>query len=355
MKSMILILKLILVLALLFGLYLLGSILLATFTNFSPPEKTSIAAEGNPKNELKQDETYTIYNWNIGYAGLGSESNFFYDGGKMVRPKQTMVDKYFSGILNKVEEWKDADFIFLQEVDINSKRSYQLAESQLLNEKLITFFSSIAINYQLNYIPIPITKPMGKVKSGIITYGKMKPTENVRFQFPSKFPWPKNLFMLDRCMLFQRYPLANKKELIIINHHLSAYDNTGTLKAAEMDYLKKLVLKEYEKGNYVVVGGDWNQCPPDFDPYTKMSKEEADYDQSNIAKDFMPSDWTWAYDKSVNTNRKLVTEYQPNITFTTIIDFYLLSPNIEVKTIEGIELGFENSDHQPVKLVFSLK
>lgn len=273
----------------------------------------------------------------------------------MVRPKQTMVDKYFSGILNKVEEWKDADFIFLQEVDINSKRSYQLAESQLLNEKLITFFSSIAINYQVNYIPIPITKPMGKVKSGIITYGKMKPTENVRFQFPSKFPWPKNLFMLDRCMLFQRYPLANKKELIIINHHLSAYDNTGTLKAAEMDYLKKLVLKEYEKGNYVVVGGDWNQCPPDFDPYTKMSKEEADYDQSNIAKDFMPSDWTWAYDKSVNTNRKLVTEYKPNITFTTIIDFYLLSPNIEVKTIEGIELGFENSDHQPVKLVFSLK
>ena len=115
------------------------------------------------------------------------------------------------------------------------------------------------------------------------------------------------------------------------------------------------VLKEYEKGNYVVVGGDWNQCPPDFDPYTKMSKEEADYDQSNIAKDFMPSDWTWAYDKSVNTNRKLVTEYKPNITFTTIIDFYLLSPNIEVKTIEGIELGFENSDHQPVKLVFSLK
>ena len=167
MKSMILILKLILVLALLFGLYLLGSILLATFTNFSPPEKTSIAAEGNPKNELKQDETYTIYNWNIGYAGLGSESNFFYDGGKMVRPKQPMVDKYFSGILNKVEEWKDADFIFLQEVDINSKRSYQLAESQLLNEKLITFFSSIAINYQVNYIPIPITKPMGKVKSSL--------------------------------------------------------------------------------------------------------------------------------------------------------------------------------------------
>ena len=195
MKSMILILKLILVLALLFGLYLLGSILLATFTNFSPPEKTSIVAEGNPKNELKQDETYTIYNWNIGYAGLGSESNFFYDGGKMVRPKQTMVDKYFSGILNKVEEWKDADFIFLQEVDINSKRSYQLAESQLLNEKLITFFSSIAINYQVNYIPIPITKPMGKVKSGIITYSKNKPAENTRHQFPSKFPWPKNLFM----------------------------------------------------------------------------------------------------------------------------------------------------------------
>lgn len=352
---MILILKLILVLGLLFGIYIVSTILWATFTNFDPLEKENVVVNGNPKNPIKENKTYTIYNWNIGYAGLGSESNFFYDGGEMVRPKQNMVDKYFSGILNTVDKWKDADFIFLQEVDIQSKRSYFLAESQLLAEKLNTFYNSIAINYKVNYIPIPIMEPMGKVQSGIITFGKTKPKENIRFQFPSKFPWPKNLFMLDRCMLLQRHTLPNNKELIVINHHLSAYDNTGILKAAEMDYLKKIITDEYKKGNYVVVGGDWNQCPPDFNPYTTMSKEEADYDQSNITTDFMPSDWIWAYDKSVNTNRKLVTSYQAGKTFTTIIDFYLLSPNIQVNEIKGIDLGFANSDHQPVKLVFSLK
>jgi endonuclease/exonuclease/phosphatase family metal-dependent hydrolase len=69
----------------------------------------------------------------------------------------------------------------------------------------------------------------------------------------------------------------------------------------------------------------------------------------------MPSGWTWAYDGEVATNRKLTEKYDASKTFTTVIDFYLLSPNLKVEEVKGIHLDFQNSDHQPVKMKCSLK
>jgi len=64
----------------------------------------------------------------------------------------------------------------------------------------------------------------------------------------------------------------------------------------------------------------------------------------------LPANWQWVYDEAIPTNRKLAKPYQPNYTFTTVIDFYLLSPNIEVVSVKTDNLNFESSDHQPVKL-----
>jgi len=83
--------------------------------------------------------------------------------------------------------------------------------------------------------------------------------------------------MLDRCFLVNRYPLKNGKELLIVNTHNSAYDN-GTLKKQEMAFLKQWLLDENNKGNYIVVGGDWNQCPPRFKPdYNDNAFDAVDY------------------------------------------------------------------------------
>lgn len=357
MKKMSLLLKIPLILVALAALYVIGVIIFATLTDWKPEEKITIETTGKGNKNNITDSVFTIYNWNIGYCGLGAECNFFYDGGDMVRPKKDFVDKYFKGVSETVRTWKDADFIFLQEVDVDSKRSYGLKQAEKFSEQMnqVGFNASLAYNYKVKYVPKPYTEPMGRVNSGIITFSKFDPTENTRHQFSSKFPWPVRLFMLDRCMLLQRYPLQNGKELVVINHHLSAYDNTGELKAAEMNYMKTVLLEEYKKGNYIVVGGDWNQCPPDYDPYTKMTKAEAAYEQSNIPKDWMPATWTFAYDSTVTTNRKVKTAYEPGKTYTTVIDFFLVSPNIKVETIKGIDLQFKNSDHQPVMLQFKLR
>ena len=83
------------------------------------------------KNEKFLNESqreFTFLSWNIGYAGLGKEMDFFYDGGGKVRPSKEQFENYLSGIKKTLKENNKVDFIFLQEVDISSKRSYYVDE-----------------------------------------------------------------------------------------------------------------------------------------------------------------------------------------------------------------------------------
>jgi len=156
-------------------------------------------------------------------------------------------------------------------------------------------------------------------------------------------------------MLANRYPTSNGKELILINSHMSAFDD-GSLKKQEMQYLKNFILNEYAKGNYIVVGGDWNQSPPGFslakfgEPYLSES-----FILSNIASDFMPADWKWAYDPLTPSNRYLNTSYIPGSTFRCLIDHFLVSPNVEVLQNSTFDLNFKNSDHNPIRMSCKLR
>jgi exonuclease III len=120
-----------------------------------------------------------------------------------------------------------------------------------------------------------------------------------------------------------------------------------------MDYLKKFLTAEYAKGNYIVIAGDWNQCPPGLKTVIPgFQFDEEDYMPINA--DFMPEDWTWIYRNDVPTNRRVIAPYDKATTLTTIIDAFLISPNVENISIENINLEFEHSDHHPIKASFKL-
>ena len=159
--------------------------------------------------------------------------------------------------------------------------------------------------------------------------------------------------MLDRCFLVNRYPLISGKELIVINTHNSAYDD-GDLKLLQMEYLKDFLLEQYNQGHYIIVGGDWNQLPHDFNPGFKTHMDSSAMPPV-LPRDYLPDDWSWVYDAQVPTNRSLNTTYIKNRSAQKIIDFYLVSPNIKAKQVKTINMEFENSDHQPVIADFRLQ
>lgn len=341
---------------LVYGLYVVFVLAFGTINDYAPEEEISIDRTNNQESIANDSSIFSFLIWNIGYAGLGNESDFFLDGGTMVQPTKELNSRYFNGIKSTIEKYKDVDFLLLQEVDVNSKRSFGHNQFEEISTILPQHSKSHAFNFKVKFVPKPLASfsPIGKVQSGLATYAKYQVSSSTRWQFPGSYGWPTSVFHLDRCLLSSRIPLASGKELIVINSHNSAYDG-GKLKPLEMDYLKNFLMAEYEKGNYVVVGADWNQCPPGFAYDTFSSSSLDDYHQDNISVEFMPDGWQWAFDPKVATNRKNAQSFEAGATFTTLIDFYLLSPNITLVGVEGLSLNFENSDHQPVKLKIQLK
>lgn len=343
MKSLLKVLAFIIVsIVVVFG----GFLTYITFSDYSPDYKTVISENDNAS-MIADTAELNLFIWNIGYCGLNKEMDFFYSGGKQVYPNKDVVYNNIQGVKKQIKKVQPIDFMLFQEVDKSSTRSYLTNQLDTFKRIFPNYNASYAKNYDVAFVPMPITKPMGKVNSGLFTLSKFTPISSIRYSYEGNFAWPKSLFLLDRCFMVNRYNLSNNKQLLVINTHNSAYD-TGGLRKAQMIQLRKFVEKEYELGNYIIVGGDWNQCAPNFE--NNFTNDKMDFvDKLDIDKDLMPADWTWFYDNREPTNRRNKTDYQKGETPTTVIDFFLLSPNIEALEIQNISNGFTYSDHQPVK------
>ena len=336
-------------------LFLVGAFILfllyATLTDYRPDDisEQSIDCEADIISDSLQIK---LLIWNIGYAGLDASMDFFYDGGEQMRPDKEGVIRNMEGITSTLAPYTGFDFILLQEVDQDSKRSYHINEFQTIEDQFQEYHSSFGMNYKVGFVPIPITEPMGKVNSGLMTLSLACPGRVERHSFPGNYSWPMKLFMLDRCFLVNRYQLDNQKELLIINTHNSAYDD-GSLRTQQMNYLRNYLLSEYEKGNYIIVGGDWNQTPFGLEP--ELPSHHFDTESlTYVEKHYPAPGWKWAYDASMPTNRRVATPYDRSSSLTTVIDCFLASPNVELSEVKTSDLDFQYSDHQPVQIKASL-
>ncbi|RLC29312.1 MAG: endonuclease/exonuclease/phosphatase family protein, partial [Deltaproteobacteria bacterium] len=90
-----------------------------------------------------------------------------------------------------------------------------------------------------------------------------------------------------------------------------------------------------------------NQCAPGFSPgFDRKNFDTHNY--SLIDNDYLPRDWTWFYDNKTPSNRRLMIPYDPEKSLVTVIDYYLMSPNIKGVFKQTVNLDFQHSDHQPV-------
>jgi endonuclease/exonuclease/phosphatase family metal-dependent hydrolase len=344
------------ILSVLTGLFLVAImvfLLLLTFTRYHPDPAESIDVKGKTDHSILSGDTFTLMSWNIGYAGLGKEMDFFYEGGKRVKPGQVEFQKYLDGILRMIRSNDTNDFVLIQEVDIDSKRSYNTDESLKLAEILKDHCFAFAKNYDCQYVPVPLYDPMGKVVSGILTFSRFQPDSATRIDFGTSFSWPKRLVFLQRCFLVMRFKLENGRDLVLINTHNSVFDEEGELRKKELQMLNDFMSKEYSKGNFVVAGGDWNQNPRGFAMGNIRSGDRVKEIAIPFASEIF-NGWQFVFDPLQPTNRDVDASYQKGITKTTIIDFFVVSPNVNVESVNTIYTGFENTDHQPVIMKIKL-
>ena len=324
-----------------------------SITEYRPEARESIDyySLGSNLPEIDPGEALTFITWNVGYAGLGKESDFFMDGGKMVNPpSQQVVKENLAGILQFMDS-QSADGWLLQEVDVNSARTNYMNQFDAIRQNR-NVSSAFAYNYKCPFVPIPLP-PLGQIESGIATVSCLQMSANMeRVSLPCPFVWPIRAAQIKRCLLITRLPIADSdKELVLVNLHLEAYDD-GEGKIAQTKLLLQVLQEEYEKGNYVIAGGDFNQSFPgvlDAFPVSDPRK----WTPGILEHSILPEGWQFAYDISEPTCRLLDQPYSDACQLY-VIDGFILSPNVSLASVKTVDLDFTNSDHNPVRLEVTL-
>ncbi len=304
------------------------------------------------------NKKYKVISYNIGFGAYEPDFGFFMDGGKESRAfsKERLTKNIYAieAFLNEM----NPDYLFLQEVDELATRTYQFNERKSITASLLGYDSCFAENWDSPYLFYPILKPHGKTQTGMMIFSRTVLTEAIRYSLPVEKGLSK-IVDLDRCYIKSVTSLLNGKELILYNVHLSAYTKTGEIAEEQLKVLIKDMKEEVNEGNYVICGGDFNKDLLGDIP-NKLSENKEGY---NWAKPFPTSLLTGTnlilkapYDdyNPVPSCRNADGPYHKD-QFVVTVDGFIISNNIDVKSLRVIDTSFKYSDHNPVELIFTLK
>ena len=241
--------KIIGIILLIFIILILCYVLFMVITDYRPKPEISLKVENNKSTKVEPEKDLSLTTFNIGYCGMDKDVDFFMDGGVMSRSisKEKTIENLEGN--TKTIENLNSDFVFLQEVDKKASRSYKVNEYDYMKENLGNDYSfTFAINYKVPWVPLPITHPHGQVLAGLATLSKYDIESSTRYDLPGKEFWLRQLGDLDRCMMVNRLPVSNGKELVLINAHLSAYDKGGKIRKQQLGFISNFLKNEYEKG-----------------------------------------------------------------------------------------------------------
>ncbi len=312
-------------------------------------------ADGSGPGNAGAGEEYTIVTYNIGFGAYSHDYTFFMDGGTRSwgKSKNSVID-----MVNGAGEYArsfDPDFILFQEVDLNGTRSYHVNQHAILRSIFREYESTFGINYNSPFLFYPFYQPHGANLAGVDTFSRFDITSCERRSLPVSDSLSR-IVDLDRAYTVSRIPVSNGKELILMNVHLSAYGGSPKVREGQTNMIRDELNREYARGNYVICGGDFNHD-------LKQTKDiETAYWAHYYDRTKIPEHFSFAIDLLDEEQRNALGDtcrdsgvvYDPDTTYTVILDGFIISDNIELVKLEDPQNGFLYSDHQPVVMRFVL-
>ena len=322
------------------------------------PDNQALEIENSQSQRVETGREYTVITWNLGFGAYSDNFTFFMDGGKNSRAfSKNAVIANINGAVDKLKEL-NCDFMFLQEIDTDSTRSYHVDQRFPITSAFPDKTYVFAVNYDSPYLFYPVTSPHGKSKSGIMTLSSFELSSAVRRSLPIEKGFRK-ILDLDRCFSVSKAPLENGKYLVLINLHLSAYTKDGVTSTKQLEMLIEVMNEEFSAGNYVICGGDFNKdlLGNSAEVFGVTHKDFLAWAQP-IPEGTIPEGYTLTAGVDLNnpvpTTRYDDIPYEKGVSFCAAIDGFLVSPNVTVINSEALDFGFENTDHNPVVITFKL-
>lgn len=304
---------------------------------------TSSAEPGNAAGA----DAFTLLTWNIGYAGMGEESDFVLDHGKQLRPEsKKIVQKNLVGIQEFLNN-NPVDMLLLQEVAKKSWNTYHLDVFEALVAGLPPYTWIYTYDIHTRWIPWPLT-----IRNGNAAAVRF-PIEGAETRsLPQEPGYLFGLLRKEDALQISRFS-RNGIPWVVVNIHLSAFDSVeDQVREKQFAAVLDFARSEYALGKHVVIGGDWNLrlASTDF-PHNTL--EEDLFWIRDVPQELVPEGWKWGLDPQVPTVRTAQQKYVPGENYLLIIDGFLVSPNVEIRKVITHSMDFRYSDHQPVEIEVS--
>lgn len=204
-----------------------------------------------------------LMTYNIKFGG--GRIDFFFDcHGDRVLMSKDEVESNLDKVAAKIRQ-VDPDVVFLEEVDVNSKRAAYVDQLQYLLDHTELNYAVYASQWRANFVP---SDGLGAVDSGNAIASKFPLHDAVRHALPLRTDLSgiERYFYLHRNLLVARLDdaalteVAPDREMWLLGVHTEAYAKDGT-KQAHIERFET-EMKRLAKRGIVVGAGDLNTVPP---------------------------------------------------------------------------------------------
>ncbi len=218
-------------------------------------------------------DTLMVATWNIKFGG--GRIDFFFDCyGDRVLMKKDEVIANMKQVAQEVRHL-NPDFLFVQEVDIQSKRSAYVDELQYILDHTDLNYAYYGSQWKADYVP---SDGIGRMNSGsaILSKYPLKDAKRIPLSLIEEQSGIVQYFYLRRNMLKATAVIGNE-ELVVMTTHTSAYSSDGT-RLKQLKEIKTELDAIAAKGQKFIIGGDFNTLPPNTIVYEKFDDGACDDD-----------------------------------------------------------------------------
>ncbi len=265
-------------------------------TNFADVEPAlRYERRGNAPRAEPEPDVLRLMNYNLKFAG--ARIDFFFDcHGDRVLMSRDEVRQNLAGLAAKINQ-VDPDVLFVQEIDVNSKRAAFVDELAWLLEHTAFEFAYYASQWKADFVP---SDGLGAVDSGNAILSKFPLENGVRISLPLRSDQGalERYFYLRRNLLVVDLVVSGREPIALVGVHTEAYAKDGT-KRLHIERFTRELDTLAERG-LVVGAGDLNTLPPG-------STQVSGFDDSACTEDYEADDYSLEEDYLT----PLYQSYQP--------------------------------------------
>ncbi|MBT8473456.1 MAG: hypothetical protein HKP25_16055 [Marinicaulis sp.] len=303
----------------------------------------SINSQGEHSVAILATEHLTVTTWNVGYGALGAESDFVADGGKnLLPPSRQVVDKNIAGIARELNG-VTSDVVILQEVAGPSILNRGGDPIRAIDDAFGERDNAFSEDFSLRFAPPPFAP-----KHGLYSSLRVSRATREIVKLPLEPGYMLGVAKRRYHLHVVRIPFS-EGEWTIINLHLSAFDDGADVRRRQLRAVLNFAVEEFSQGRHVVIGGDWNlEFVRPVRPST--TGDEDLFWIHPFPVEELAAGWRIAVDEKTPSVRTNERPYRRGENFTTVIDGFVVSPNVVVESVETRDTDFQFTDHQAVTL-----